>query len=106
MPQGYLQIAIFFVVVYGCGNGLLTIVRGTAPAELFGREGLGALLGHLSRYASFAKALAPGCWSALLTAGVSREASLGALLGVGLAGTVCYLVAVRFVRLPSPEARA
>lgn len=104
--HGFGATAVFFVVVYGCGNGLLTIVRGTAPAELFGREGLGALLGHLSRYASFAKALAPGCWSALLTAGLTREASLGALFGVGLAGTVSYLIAVRFVRSPSPEARA
>lgn len=102
--HGFGAIAVIFVAVYGCGNGLLTIVRGAAPAELFGREGLGALLGHLSRYASFAKALAPGCWSALLAAGLTRDASLAALAAVALAGTASYLVAVRIV--PGPAKRA
>ena len=91
--RGFGATAVLFVVAYGCGNGLLTIVRGTAPAELFGREGLGALLGHLSRYASFAKALAPGCYSALLAAGLGRGASLAALAAVGAAGAASYCVA-------------
>ena len=103
--RGFGATAVVFVVAYGCGNGLLTIVRGTAPAELFGREGLGALLGHLSRYASFAKALAPGCWSALLAAGLTREASLAALIVVGLAGTASYVVAVRIVHSRPAAAR-
>jgi predicted MFS family arabinose efflux permease len=98
--RGFGAMAVIFVATYGCGNGLLTIVRGAAPAELFGREGLGALLGHLSRYASFAKALAPGCWSALLTYGFTRGASLAVLAVVALAGTASYLVAVRLAPRP------
>lgn len=92
--RGFGAMAIAFVLAYGCGNGLLTIVRGTAPAELFGRAGLGALLGHLSRYASFAKALAPGCYSALAAIGLTREASLAALGAVALLGAASYRRAV------------
>jgi len=92
--RGFGAMAVFFVLAYGIGNGLLTIVRGTAPAELFGRAGLGALLGHLSRYASFAKALAPGCYSALAAAGLTRHASLAALGAVALLGAASYFRAV------------
>ena len=92
--HGFGAMAVLFVLTYGIGNGLLTIVRGTAPAELFGRTGLGALLGHLSRYASFAKALAPGAYSALAAAGLTRHASLSALGAVALVGTASYCMAV------------
>ena len=92
--RGFGAMAVLFVLTYGIGNGLLTIVRGTAPAELFGRAGLGALLGHLSRYASFAKALAPGCYSALVAAGLTRHASLAALGAVALVGTASYWMGV------------
>jgi MFS family permease len=87
--------AVLFVVAHGCGNGLLTVVRGTAPAELFGRQGLGALLGHLSRSASFAKALAPAAWSALLAIGLARDAALGVLFAIGIGATASYWKAVR-----------
>jgi MFS family permease len=87
--------AVLFVAAYGCGNGLLTVVRGTAPAELFGREGLGALLGHLSRFAAYAKALAPAAWSALLAIGLARHAALWLLFAIGIAATGSYWRAVR-----------
>jgi MFS family permease len=87
--------AVLFVAAYGCGNGLLTVVRGTAPAELFGREGLGALLGHLSRFAAYAKALAPAAWSALLAVGLARHAALWLLFALGIGATASYWRAVR-----------
>jgi hypothetical protein len=87
--------AVLFVVAYGCGNGLLTVVRGTAPAELFGREGLGGLLGHLSRFASYAKALAPASYSALLAVGLDRDASIGVLAALGIAASASYWRGVR-----------
>ena len=87
--------AILFVVAYGCGNGLLTIVRGTAPAELLGREGLGAMLGYLSRAAFFAKAMAPAAYSAMLTIGFARNDALLALAVVALGGAVSFALATR-----------
>jgi MFS family permease len=71
--------AVLFVTAYGCGNGILTIIRGTAPAELIGRDALGALLGRLSRPAMIAKAVAPVAFTALLAAGLTRSVALAAL---------------------------
>ncbi len=48
-----------FTAVYGCGNGIITIVRGTAVPELLWREGYGAINGALSLPANIAKAAAP-----------------------------------------------
>lgn len=88
-------LAMAFVVAYGSGNGILTIVRGAAPAEMYGAEGLGELLGHLARTSSYARALGPAAYSGMLALGLGERlsmASLGALLAAGLA---CYAVATR-----------
>jgi predicted MFS family arabinose efflux permease len=87
--------AIAFVVAYGFANGVLTIVRGTTPVELFGRNGLGALLGYLSRAAMVAKAVAPAAFSALLTFGLTRNAALTALAAVALGAMGSYSMATR-----------
>jgi predicted MFS family arabinose efflux permease len=93
--EGFGIAAIVFVVAYGWGNGVLTIVKGTAPAELFGREGLGALLGHLSRAGLYAKAVAPASFSALLTFGLTRNGALAALMAVSVAGMGSFALATR-----------
>lgn len=93
--EGFGIAAIVFVIAYGCGNGVLTIVKGTAPVELFGREGIGGLLGHLSRAGLYAKAIAPASFSALLTFGLTRNAALAALAGVSLLGMGSYFAAIR-----------
>jgi hypothetical protein len=87
--------AFAFVIAFGLGNGVLTIVKGTVPAELFGRRGFGALMGRLSRATIVAKALAPGAFSALVTFGATRNAALACLIGVAACGAVCYAFAVR-----------
>ncbi|MGZ5570425.1 MAG: MFS transporter [Usitatibacter sp.] len=93
--EGFGIAAVVFVVAYGCGNGVLTIVKGTAPAELFGREGLGALLGHLSRAGLYAKAVAPASFSAMLAFGFTRNAALASLAGLAIAGMGSYTMAIR-----------
>jgi hypothetical protein len=93
--HGFGATAILFVVAFGFGNGVLTIVKGTAPAELFGRDGIGALLGHLSRAAFYAKALAPAALPALITVGLTRNAALATFTAIALAGLVGYNVATR-----------
>jgi MFS family permease len=93
--EGFGIAAVVFVMAYGCGNGVLTIVKGTAPVELFGRVGLGGLLGHLSRAGLYAKAVAPASFSALLTFGLTRNAALAAMAGLALAGMGSYALAVR-----------
>jgi predicted MFS family arabinose efflux permease len=93
--QGFGATAILFVVAFGFGNGVLTIVKGTAPAELFGREGMGALLGYLSRAAFYAKALAPAALPGLLTLGLTRNAALATFVAIAIGGLACYRVATR-----------
>ncbi|MEP7067698.1 MAG: MFS transporter [Usitatibacter sp.] len=93
--EGFGIAAIVFVTAYGCGNGVLTIVKGTAPAELFGRAGLGALLGHLSQAGLYAKAVAPASFSALLAFGLTRNGALAALMAVSVAGMGSFAFATR-----------
>lgn len=87
--------AIMFVTAYGFGNGILTIIRGTAPAELIGREALGALLGRLSRPAMIAKAVAPVAFVALLSAGLALKSALVALALVIAAALASFAMAGR-----------
>jgi hypothetical protein len=93
--DGFGIVAFVFIAAYGIGNGILTIVRGTAPAELFGKEGLGAVLGHLARATLFARALAPACFAGLMAAGLTRVQALSALMVVVVAGAFCYAATVR-----------
>jgi MFS family permease len=66
LPSTLLWLAVF-AALFGASNGITTIVRGTAIAELFGRERYAELNGALSAPAVVAKAAAPltvaGLWS-------------------------------------------
>jgi predicted MFS family arabinose efflux permease len=52
-------VAPLFAVLYGAGNGILTIARGTLPLALFGPEGFGKRVGLLSLPARATGAIAP-----------------------------------------------
>jgi MFS family permease len=81
--------AALFVILYGAGNGLLTIARGTVPLALFGPQGYGERTGLLGAPARAAQAFAPllfgllldaiGLWALVVSAGLCL-AALGALL--------------------------
>jgi len=85
---------VLFVMAYGAGNGILTIVRGAAPAEMYGSEGLGGLLGYLSRASSIARALGPATYPAMVALGLGERASLALLDVLLVAGIVCYVLAI------------
>jgi MFS family permease len=78
-----------FAILYGAGNGLLTIARGTVPLALFGPNAYGERTGLLGAPARAAQALAPllfglllgtiGLASVFVSAGLCL-AALGALL--------------------------
>jgi predicted MFS family arabinose efflux permease len=82
--------AFLFAACYGASNGILTIVRGTVPAELFGRDNYGALLGQLALPSFFAKALAPLLFAAVLAAGASHAVATSTLAAVGACALLCY----------------
>jgi MFS family permease len=90
-------LAFLFAALYGFSNGIMTIVRGTVPAELFGRVGYGALLGRLARPAFIAKALAPVAFSLAVTAGLLRGGAILALAACSAVSLLAYLIAVKKV---------
>jgi hypothetical protein len=78
-----------FAALYGMGNGVTTILRGTSIAELFGRERYAELNGALSAPAVLAKAAAPLALAALWTGtGQPKTVFAGVLtlVVVGLGG--------------------
>lgn len=80
---------------YGLANGVLSIVRGTVPAELFGREAYGSLMGRLAQPAFFAKAVAPLA-VALLIGADEAYGSMAVLFAVLMVGAIfAYVVATR-----------
>jgi hypothetical protein len=51
--------AAIFAILFGCGSGLMSIVGGTLPLELFGRSGYGAHVGWITAARQFTSAFAP-----------------------------------------------
>jgi predicted MFS family arabinose efflux permease len=86
---------VLFALCYGASNGILTIARGTVPAELFGPQQQGALLGALARPSFIAKALAPALFAAGLSAGFSMHTGVGLLAFVSALAFVCFWLAAR-----------
>ena len=72
--------AALFVVLYGLGNGILTISRGTLPLAIFGPAGYGRRIGILSAPARVSGALAP----LLLGLLVERYGAVGLYVAAGL----------------------
>ena len=91
---GVYALALLFVLMYGWSNGVLTIVRGTVPAELFGREGYGALLGRLALPQVIARALAPAALAGILVLDPSRTATLATLVACGVLACIAYRRAI------------
>jgi MFS family permease len=90
-------IAFAYAALYGASNGVLTIVRGAVPAELFGRERYGALLGNLAAPAFVGKAAAPVAF-ALVATSAGYHSAVTALCVLGLLSLLAYLLAVRGAR--------
>src|SRR5262249_3682729 len=78
-----------FTVLYGAGNGLVTIARGTVPLALFGPHGYGERTGLLTAPARAAQAVAAVLVRLLVAA--RRVAALAACGGLCLAALVALL---------------
>jgi predicted MFS family arabinose efflux permease len=93
--RGIWIVALAFAIVYGWSNGVMTIVRGTVPAELFGQRGFGALLGRLAQPQFIARAIAPLAVTLLFALDSGRTTALYTLTGLGFAALIAYRCAVR-----------
>jgi hypothetical protein len=81
--------AAVFAVLMGLGSGLTSIVGGTLPLELFGRQGYGARLGWSTSAKQMTSALAPVVMS-ISMAGIGIPASLWVITAAGLLGAAAF----------------
>jgi predicted MFS family arabinose efflux permease len=89
---------VAFAVIYGIGNGAMTIVRGATAAELFGREAYGAINGAMAAPVIVAKAAGP-LVAALLFAGLGGyDATLLVLIVVSAVSTAVFALSTRASR--------
>jgi hypothetical protein len=83
-------IAAVALALYGAGNGIGSIAKGTLPLALFGPFGYASLMGKLAMPSLIAQALSPSLGAVLIDAG-RPDAVLGLLAGlaclnIGLTG--------------------
>jgi hypothetical protein len=81
--------AAVFAVLFGFGSGLMSIVGGTLPLELFGREGYGAHVGWITAARQFTSSFAPFGLTAMM-AGLGTFPALWVNTAVGLLGIAAF----------------
>jgi len=91
--RGVWIVALAFAIAYGWANGIMTIVRGTVPAELFGHRDYGALLGRLALPQFVLRAVAPFALTLLFLVDPARSYSPYALLALALVALAAYRAA-------------
>jgi len=84
-----------FCLLYGVSNGILTIVRGTVPQSLFGRENYGAISGALAGPSLLAKAAGPLAAAAFIEFNPAPSWLLGILLLISIVSLGCFLAALK-----------
>jgi MFS family permease len=103
--NGASPVAFMVAGLYGISNGLMTIVRGVVPAELYGRQNYSVLLGRLARPAFVARALAPFAFP-LGLAGLDTGGVVLALVVISLLACWSYLAALRQAGKAASDASA
>lgn len=94
--NGSLALFALFALLYGGGNGVMTIVRGTIPVELYGRTNYGAVNGAMAAPVLIAKAFGP--LAAALVWGISGsyDGVVIALVAIGSSALIFFLFAMRW----------
>jgi MFS family permease len=82
-----------FVVVYGLGNGMLTIVKGTAMATYVSRAHVATLNGALGVPLALARAAAPALLGWMWSPQTGYRDGLWLLLGLSVVGVVALVLA-------------
>ncbi len=90
-----------FVVLFGLGSGLTSIVGGTLPLEVFGRAAYGSHVGWMSAARQFTSAFAPFVF-ALMMAGLTIPGALLVLAATAAVGMAVF-GALAAIAGPAPE---
>lgn len=96
LVSGLPWLAFVAVALYGAGNGILTIARGTLPLALFGPQGYGVRMGLLARPVLVAQACGP------IAAAFVLE-SFGAPILLGVMCGFLLLCVIASWRLPATQ---
>jgi predicted MFS family arabinose efflux permease len=87
--------ALLFVLLYGLGNGMSTIVKGTAIAQYVSREHVASLNGALGLPTAIARAVAPVLLGLLWTREAGYRWGLALLLVLGVLAALALWQAQR-----------
>lgn len=91
---------LLFVLLYGIGNGMLTIVKGTAIAQYVNREHVASLNGALGVPTAVARGVAPVLLGVLWTPQAGYRWGLAVLLVVAIVSALALVLAQRRSLLP------
>ncbi len=91
-------VVILFVTLWGMGNGMLTIVKGTAIAEYVNREHVASLNGALGVPLALARSAAPLGLGLLWNPQSGYTLGLWMLAGISVLGVAALVVAQRLAR--------
>ncbi len=92
------MLVIGFVLLYGMGNGMNTIVKGTAIAQYVNRDHVASLNGALGVPMALARAAAPLVMGVLWSREAGYSHGLWLLLGVSTIGVASFMLAQRITR--------
>lgn len=91
-----------FAVLFGAGNGAMTVIRGALPVEMYGRDHYGAIAGALATPGLLARAGGPILAAVLWSALGGYERTTVVLVAVAAVGATAFAYATR----AAPEAPA
>ena len=90
---------VLFVILYGLGNGMLTIVKGTVMAQYVSREHMGSLNGVLGLPMALARAAAPWLMGLLWSVEAGYTHGLWLMLAASVVGVAALWFAQKGPRL-------
>lgn len=99
-------VVVLFVLLYGMGNGMLTIVKGTAIAEYVNRDHVASLNGALGVPMAIARAAAPLMLGLLWNPQTRYTGGLWLLLVLSLVGVAALVLAQRLSLAKSTAKRS
>jgi MFS family permease len=106
LGSAQLGLVLLFVLFYGVGNGMLTIVKGTAVAEYVNREHVASLNGALGLPSALARAASPLVLGLLWSPQVGYSLGLWLMLGLSVLGVSALVLAQRLTQERRAGSRA
>lgn len=84
-----------FAVLFGAGNGAMTVIRGALPVEMYGRDNYGSIAGALATPGLLARAVGPIFAALLWSALGGYEPTTLVLIAVAAVGATAFACATR-----------